>query len=227
MNPKNPLLLSLCASITLCAASTRAAVYTEPGDAGQTLATAANSGLTTGTSVSTITGNLGSSTDADLYILTISNTTTFSATALGGTSPLGGLIDTSLFLFDSSGVPVYANDDQSNSNFQASLPAGNTLLTTLTPGTYYLGISLSGNEPVNSSDQNLFTIDQPTTNVRGIASGLNPLTEATFNGATYVAETGSYTITFAVPEPSSVVSMILGTSVVGGVIIRRKNRLAA
>ena len=211
----------------------QAVTYAEIGDAGQTLAgaqTTAATPATAGQSLTAITGTIGTSVDADLFELTITNTTTFSATAVGGTSSVAGngQIDTSLFLFTSTGVPVEANDDQSNSSYQAGLPAGNALLTTLSPGTYYLGISLSGNEAVNSASQQLFTVDQPTTAVRGSASGLNPTTESTFNGQTYVPETGTYSITltgastFAVPEPSTWATLALGTGALALFLRRRR-----
>jgi hypothetical protein len=93
---------------------------------------------------------------------------------------------------------------------------------TLSPGTYYLGISLSGNEPVNSVNQLLFTVDQPTTSIRGKASGLNPTTLFTFNGNTFFNESGDYTITLtatqaaAVPEPSNVILFLLGATALLG-----------
>lgn len=222
--------LLAAASLTTTAASLKALpTFAEPGDAGQTLATAANTAANAGQvgqTLSTITGTIGSSTDADLYVLTITNVTTFSAIA----SSTAG-IDTSLFLLNAAGVPVTANDDASGASFQAALPAGNAFLATLAPGKYYLGISLSGNEPVNLNSQLLFTPDQPTTNVRGAASGLNPTTESTFNGGTFFAETGAYSIaltattaaTNAVPEPGTNVALGLG-GIASFVFLRRLRR---
>ena len=224
---RTPLAASLfaAASFTALASTSHAQAFAEPGDAGQTLATATP---TTGATLTAITGTIGTVTDADLYLISITNTTTFSATA---TSTSG--IDTSLFLFTANGTPVEANDDQSNTNYQASLPAGNTLLTSLPAGKYYLGISLSGNEAVNSNNQQLFTVDQPTTTVRGIASGLNPTTLATFNGATYVPETGAYAISLtgaapssAVPEPSTWTALALGSIASGFAFLRRRSSRA-
>ena len=215
--------LLAAAALTTIAVPARAVVFTEPAsDAGQTLATAANTGLAVGGSgtLTGISGTIGTAVDADLYLFTVNSTVTFTAAALGGASSTqaGSAIDTSLFLFSSTGVPLVANDDQSNTNFQASLT------TTLTAGTYYLGISLSGNEPVNSASQQLFTSDQPTTNVRGPASGLNPTTESTFNGQTFVAETGTYAINItAVPEPSAVAALGLG-GIASLVFFRRLRR---
>ena len=202
-------------------------IYAEPGDAGQTLATASNTGLTAG-GTGTLTGISGtisgSAADADLYQFTLAANSTLQITAIGGTSSVAGngQIDTSLFLLSSTGTAVLANDDQSNTNYQGQLN-----LAGLPSGTYYLGIAWSGNEPVNSASQLLFTTDQPTTNVRTAASGLNPTTENTFNGQTFVAETGPYSITFAVvPEPSSWAALVLGGAALG-VFLRRHQSQSA
>ena len=204
------------AGLTIIAASAQAAIYTEPAsDVGQTLATAASTGLGVGGSgtLTGISGTIGTSTDADLYLFTVNSPVTFTAAAVGGTSSVAGngRIDTSLFLFDATGNALVANDDQSNTSYQGAFTIS------LAAGTYYLGISLSGNEPINANSQLLFTVDQPTTDVRGAASGLNPTTESTFDGQTSVAETGSYAINIssvaAVPEPSSVAALGLSGAV--------------
>ena len=210
-----------------------AVTYTEPGDAGQTLATASNTGLTAG-GTGTLTGisgdigvnaaATGGASDADLYQFTLGAAGTASSylqiSALGGTSSTQGpsAIDTSLFLFNAAGTPILANDDTSNTNYQATLN-----LVGLPSGTYYLGIALSGNEAINSASQQLFTVDQPTTTQRGAASGLNPATLSTFNGQEFIAETGTYTIGFAVvPEPSTWAAIVLGGAALGVVLRRRQ-----
>ena len=225
--------LLTAASLGVSQPAAHAVTFAENGDAGQTLSTAqftASSPANSGQSLTAITGTIGTATDADLYEFTITSTTTFSAIATGNASSTGsGAIDTSLFLFNASGVPIIANDDTSNGSYQASIAAGNTLVTTLTAGTYYLGISLSGNEPVNLNSQPLFTADQPTTSVRGIASGLNPTTEGTFNGQTFYPETGTYSIaltgaaTLAVPEPSTYATLALGTGALALFLRRRRS----
>lgn len=215
------------ASLSSLATRTCAVTFAEAGDAGQTLATAQATGTDATTALTAISGTVSTFTDADLFRFTITSTTTFSATA----SSTAG-IDTSLFLFTAAGVPVLANDDSSNTSLQATLPANNALLTSLTAGTYYLGISLSGNEPVNLNSQQLFTVDQPTTNVRGAASGLSPASEDTFNGQTFFNESGDYSIaltganTAAIPEPSSVALALVGAGACL-VLVRRIRRHAA
>ena len=67
-------------------------------------------------------------------------------------------------------------------------------------------------------------MDQPTTGVRGAASGLNPTTESTFDGQTFVVETGIYAINIsAVPEPSSIAALGLG-GIVSLAFLRRVRR---
>lgn len=211
---KKTLLWSALVATTLLASASVNAQYVETLDAGQTIPTASGTGIP-GTSLTSIAGTLSSSTDADIFMIRITNAMTFSAIA----SSISG-IDTSLFLFDSTGLPIVANDDASSSSFQGAIPAGNSFTMSLAPGIYYLGISLSGNEPVNLSNQLLFTLDQPTTSLRGMASGLNPKTESNFNGNTSFPESGSYNIALtstqsaAVPEPSNIAMLIVGAAVV-------------
>ena len=204
-----------------------AVVYIEPSDAGQTLATAADTGLTAGGSgtLTGIAGTIGTGTDADLFLFNISDPVTFTATAVGGASSVAGngQIDTSLFLFDAAGNALVANDDQTTDAYYQS-----SFTLTLTPGAYYLGVSLSGNEPVNANGQLLFTVDQPTTGVRGPTAGLNPTAESDFDGQTFVAETGTYSVGISavpnVPEPSTAAALGLGTLLVFAFLHRARRQ---
>ncbi len=194
--------------------------YAETGDAGQTLATAQNAGAFPG-GASTITGTIGSGTDADLYFFTLSAATSLQFTVTSTSLTFGGSLDGALFLFDSTGHALFANDDSSGANINPSLTALN-----LAAGTYYLGISLSGNEPVNSNNQLLFA-GGLSTSTRGAATGVNPTTEATFNGNVGVAETGTYSIGLsAVPEPSTNAALAVG-ALASLVLVRRFRRQQA
>ena len=111
-------------------------------------------------------------------------------------------------------------------------PAGTTVnssfTATLAAGTYYFGISLSGNEPVNSNNQLLFAgyPGGDTTATRGAASGLNPTTLSTFNGQYLLpTDVGTYSvaITNAVPEPSTWAALALGSLAAGATILRRRS----
>jgi hypothetical protein len=220
-------LSALLGTLALATASLNAQNYIELGDAGQTLGTAQNTGITGGQSLTTITGSILTPGDADLFRITITSPIIFSAT-----TTFGGLttLDTALFLFNSLGQAIYTNDDVSGSSFQSTLPAGTSFTMSLAAGTYYLAISLSGNEPVNLNGQLLFAayIAGDSTSVRGAAAGVNPNTLNGFNGATSFAEMGSYRIDLtgaatAVPEPSTT-ALCLAAAGVATVVIRRRRK---
>jgi len=91
--------------------------------------------------LSSIEGTVSSSTDADMYKLCLPAGGDFSATTVGSSG-----FDTQLFLFDSSGRGVYANDD-SQLTRQSTLPANSALK----PGVYYLAITAWDLDPASSS----------------------------------------------------------------------------
>ena len=167
-------MLFAAATSAVLAAPSYAITFTEPGsDAGQTLATATATGTNNTTSLTAISGTFNAAQDADLYYITITTAGTFSASTVGASTQ-----DTALFLFTLSGTAIATNDDASGTSIQSALPAGNALYATLAAGQYILGISQSGNEPINSASQLLFNgyPNGDTTAVRGPASGLNPTT---------------------------------------------------
>lgn len=221
-----PLLVLVPTAFLLIAAPLRGQTYAEIGDAGQTVGTAQGTGLG-GTSLTTITGTISSATDADLFAIRLTAPATFSATTVGGLTTL----DTALFLFNSAGVPIYTNDDASGSSLQSTLPGSTSFTASLAAGTYFLGISLSGNEPINLNAQLLFAAfpGGDSTAVRGPASGINPNTLFNFNGQTAFAETGAYqinltsTATAVVPEPTTAVFCLFG-AVAAGFFARRQRQ---
>ena len=94
--------------------------------------------------LNSIGGMVSSPTDADMYKLCLTGDDDFSATTVGTG---GSLDDSQLFLFDSSGRGVYANDD-SQFTRRSTLPANNTLK----PGVvYYLAITAWDLDPASSS----------------------------------------------------------------------------
>jgi hypothetical protein len=199
-------LLGLAASLVLATASVHGQTYNEIGDAGQTLGGAQTTGPTSGAGLTIISGTLSGINDADLFIFSITTPTTFSATTL-----LGSTLDTALFLFNGLGNAIYTNDDANGTSLQSTLPAGTSFTMTLSPGVYFLGISLSGNESVNLSNQLLFAgfPGGDSTAVRGPAAGINPSNHANFNGLAPAGPGGAYQIFLtssatanAVPEPS-------------------------
>ena len=226
--------LLAAASLSALAAPAHAAVYVEPqSDAGQTLATAAVAPGTVGTSLTAIQGTFGSETDADLFQISISSLSQFSATTVNTFTNTGGQ-DTELSLFSSTGAPIALNDDANGTTTDSTLPKGNGLYANLPAGTYYIGITQSGNEAINSASQVLFTgLSQSgdTTAIRGAATGVNPATLSTFNGqnAGNGGGTGQYEIDFGivtVPEPSTWAMIGLGALASGFAFLRRRQPAA-
>ncbi len=123
--------------VALAIVAARADLIVESGDAGDTPATA----QTTASIVTAIEGDLSSADDADMYAVYVDDPLSFSATTDG---LIGGVWDTQLFLFDSQGYGVSANDDIANGtgpyNPRSLLAAGGDFHPP-TAGLYYLAIS--------------------------------------------------------------------------------------
>ena len=81
-----------------------AQTWFEIGDAGETAATAQQT-MGSG-NLTQIQGDLATANDADVYLIQVFDTTTFSASTIGGAP-----FDTQLFLFDEQGQAVTHNDD--------------------------------------------------------------------------------------------------------------------
>lgn len=218
---------SAAAALLLAANSASAQIYTEVGDAGQTTGTAQASAISQN---GTIFGSLSSINDADVFRLTITNTATImfsTVNALTGASGGAGGLDTQLFLFTSTGLPVVGNDDANGFTLQSTLPAGNSYFASLSAGTYYIAISLSGNDPVNSVNQLLFMASADPTSLRGPASGVNPQTLNGFDSAASNGPFGSYQIDVGVvPEPSTWALCGLGVSFLLLLTTRRRRAVA-
>ena len=203
------------------------AQYVEVGDAGSSAATAQGTGNVAGQALTTIAGTISATADADFYLITIASPSLFSATTVGRS-----LVDTQLYLFTLNGAPVYLNDDANGASTQSSLPAG-SLLGPQTAGTYILGISVSGVDPVNSSNQSLFAPAFFSTDVRGPASNTFGTVAGVIDNASF-ADFGAYSIALtgaatalAVPEPATGALLAAGAFVVGAAARRRRRAVAA
>jgi hypothetical protein len=138
-------ILPALASLALLSLAPTATAADEVGDAGDLPATAQD---LTGAPVDSIRGELAGDTDVvDMYRLCLDGGGSFSASTVGGSS-----VDTQLFLFDSSGRGVYANDDLlENVVKQSLLPAGHSL-TPSAQGEYLLAVGIYNLDPQSAGD---------------------------------------------------------------------------
>ena len=139
-------LLALSGLLVLGASSAQAAyglAWNEQANAGGLPGSAQR---VTGTGgISAISGHLSSAGDEDMYVICLTGNKTFSATTVNAAS---ADLDTQLFLFNASGLGVYANDDSAGT-LQSTLPA-NHALTPQSQGKYYLAISSYDNDPLSA-----------------------------------------------------------------------------
>lgn len=135
-----------------------------------------------------ISGRLGSSAQVDMYRICLAGGRTFSATTLGTNTRF----DSQLFLFDSQGQGVYANDDNGRPNaapppdtVQSDLPPGsvqppNTGQSPDAPGVYYLAISAYDRDPVSGpggeAGTRVFQTNDAFRRVVGPRPGVGPVT---------------------------------------------------
>lgn len=218
----------ITASLTLVS-TTWAVDYTEVGDAGQSFGTAqstATSQASAGAPLGRIFGSLASIGDADIFAIFISNPAAFSATTVN--SLTGSInLDTQLFLFDSQGRAVFGNDDDpSGTTLGSTLPAGSAFGPQVA-GLYYLGISLSGNEPVNFASQLMFLLPSTSTEIRqrnpnapGFVFNFDPSGATSGFGAYQIDLIGARTA--FVPEPTTIALAVLGA--IGIAAVARKGR---
>ena len=180
----------------------------------------------------TVYGNLGPNLNAvNVFAINIMQPLDFSAITLNGGAFYAP--DTELFLFNSSGRAVYANDDISAIDTFSCLPSadasnpcpGTSGLGPITPGTYYLAITRSNQLPFDSLMNYLFTMTADSTAVVGkdlTAGGANAV--AGWDGGAYSNpdfDNSYYAIalTGTVPEPGSF--FLLAGAVIGGFLVRR------
>ena len=154
-----------------------AAVWTEVGDAGRLPSTAqATVGFGT---LDTIFGNLENADpaqslfDVDLYLIRIFDPLNFFARTVN--APGLYVSDPQLFLFNSSGLGIYMNDDDESglNASQSRLPGGHPF-GPLVAGLYLLGTGWWNNEPLSITGQIFSDANDPGTNGPG-AGGSDPL----------------------------------------------------
>jgi len=173
-----------------------------------------------------IFGSISGINDADVFSLTLNSPSTVQFSTINAlTSASGGAggLDTELFLFKSNGAPIYCNDDATGATVQSRLPANTPFTMSLSAGTYLIGISLSGNEPVNSNNQLVFATNSDPKAVRGPALGINPGVFSNFDSFASFAQSGNYEIDITtVPEPSSILLSLAGGVFFAGWVRKRR-----
>jgi hypothetical protein len=186
--------------------------FAESGDAGKLPATAQVITGPSGTSISKITAALGFAGDVDMFALLIPNPALFSATvaALGGS-----FVDSQLFLFNTAGLGVRANDDAIG--LRSRLPVGSLGGPA---GLYYLAISDYDNDPVSATGA-IFP-DTPFTTVHGPtgSGGASPITSwdnsmANESGTYRITFTGATVVSSTTPTPEPSAYILFGSGLVG------------
>jgi len=204
-------LTALAATLSLLTLTAQAATFSETGDAGQTLPTAArlNSTLGDNQPLSAISGNLSGPTDADLFQIFITDPAGFSASTVGGST-----VDTQLFLFSATGAGVITNDDFTDLISQSLIPVGSSRsgLGPFTAGVYYIGVSTFGYDPRTSTNANVFATGTPTDLL-----GPNTGTLSQWGGNPFATPGGAYTITLTGATTGPAPMTLLGVVALGGV----------
>lgn len=211
--------LCMAALTAFGAAGAQAQVWNEVGDAPEVPApgqiTSGSGPLTTINGLLTPDG-AGTSNDADMYCIHITDPVAFSAIVTGGT-----IYDSQLFLFNAGGFGVTHNDDNGGGpiGFWSGIGAGGPGPDpVLSVGDYGLAIAGYDRDPMSAGGS--IWADSPNGDERapdGPGAGGSVIS---WDG---LGDYGTYTITltgatFCVPEPTSLALLALG----GLALIRRR-----
>lgn len=204
---KTTLTLAFAAGLAL-ASGAMAQSWPEAGDAGP-MPLAAQPVLGSGP-LTSITGSVAATADADMFVIYIDTPAVFGATT--AVAP-GTMTDTTLYLFNLDGSGIAKNDDISGANYLSSLVAGDPKFTGLAPGLYILAISGYAYSPAWNFPAVALTdlvFDVTTfTGVLGPQAGAGPVAGWSDVGA---YDSGTYNITLTgasfVPAPAGSLALI-------------------
>jgi Bacterial Ig-like domain (group 3) len=134
-----------CAVIAVLALALAPGAFaaSELGDAGELRETANDMGAGP---VTEIQGSFTDAADVDLYRVCLSDGESFSASTIGATT-----LDTQIFLLDSQGYGIYANDDSSGS--RGSLLPARHRFSPRAGGEFFLGLSAFNRDPQSSQGE--------------------------------------------------------------------------
>jgi hypothetical protein len=219
--------LAVALAALLAANPVLAADYTEVGDAGESLATAAQVNTQAfGTSLDAIIGTI-SGNNADLFAIQITDPVNFTAANPLNAPGNVNTFDSQLFLFDANGFGVLYNQDAPGAgptSFLSPSAAG----VTLTAGLYYLAIAPVGYSPLSAGGL-IFpntSLSNPTEVVGPTGPGGSQVLSS-WTGNTS-SPGGDYRISLTgaafVPEPST--GLLSGLVLLGGLsaLSRRAKR---
>lgn len=209
--------LTAIAALLLGSASSYGSIITETTDVGAKLSNYGNAFEVATWGTTQIDGKMGSGADLWQFFFAGGNLsiTTVDTTDWTSRNPLD---DSQLFLFDSAGIGIAANDDISGSNWLSSL-----YLENLAADTYYLGISGFDVDPMTRANGELVEIFPDTPfDSQVSADYLNPLKRWSGDD---LADGKRYSIVFeaSVPEPSILLLMGVGLAGIGFSRRFRKN----
>jgi hypothetical protein len=209
---KNLMALTLTLSTVAVAHPALAATFSEQSGDNEQIATAQNLGSITGDN--TITGILTATPfDVDLFAFALQAGSILTVSEGGSSS-----FDTQLFLFNTGGFGLTGNDNTEPLNLTPSFS-----FTVNTTGVYYLGITGSNYDPVDSSGNFIFSDD-----ATGSFSVTSPTSLAGWTKRdpdAFDPVSGDYTInvsTIAVPEPSAFFGLIAWAGCMAQVARKRK-----
>ena len=220
---------AIAACLTFVSTS-RAASYTETDDAGDLPAPAQIVSGPAGTSLDSISGSLtltNAISDGDMYQIYISSPAAFSASDTAFVARANNF-DSQIFLFNSAGLGVVANDDAASGGSQSAIPAGS--ISSLQVGVYYILIDGSSRYPVSNGGLIFPNFTDGTTDPTGTYGPTGPGGALPITGYTGSSnEAGSYRIALTgaqfvvVPEPGSVAFVLAGGAGLALTILRRRH----